>query len=168
MDNLKESRFAALEAVEKIETDYIRDYEWTDGESGFHIPTETERLLIEDAIAGLHADERFVAAWDAWRALCRSTAMDDVIAERLRQVSAKGYTFKHDDEHDECELAMAAAAYVEHAINQDGNIPGFWPWLDEEWSPKDRRRDLVCAAALIVAEVERLDRAANARAKPAE
>lgn len=35
-----------------------------------------------------------------------------------------------------------------------------WPWSGEWWKPKDRRRDLVRAAALIVAEIERLDRAA--------
>jgi hypothetical protein len=31
------------------------------------------------------------------------------------------------------------------------------------WKPKDRRRDLVRAAALIIAEIERLDRDAEAR-----
>ena len=88
-----------------------------------------------------------------------SKAMKDVIAERLRQVNKEGFTYEHDDEHDACELAMAAAAYCEHAINQDDNIPGFWSWLEKDWNPKDRRRDLVRAAALIIAEIERLDRA---------
>jgi hypothetical protein len=41
-----------------------------------------------------------------------------------------------------------------------------WPWSVQWWKPKDRRRDLVRAGALIVAEIERLDRAA-ARAWPA-
>jgi hypothetical protein len=36
-----------------------------------------------------------------------------------------------------------------------------WPWHDDWWKPKDRRRDLIRAAALIVAEIERLDRAAK-------
>lgn len=90
-----------------------------------------------------------------------SKAMDDVIAERLRQVNAEGWSYEHDDEHDEGELAMAAAAYCEHAINQDDNVPGFWPWPAGQWKPKDRRRDLVRAAALIIAEIERLDRAAR-------
>jgi hypothetical protein len=36
----------------------------------------------------------------------------------------------------------------------------YWPWEDKWWKPKDRRRDLVRAGALIVAEIERLDRLA--------
>jgi hypothetical protein len=31
--------------------------------------------------------------------------------------------------------------------------------LEEMWKPEDRRRDLIRAAALLVAEIERLDRA---------
>jgi hypothetical protein len=34
-----------------------------------------------------------------------------------------------------------------------------WPWDRKWWKPTDRRRDLVKAAALILAEIERLDRA---------
>lgn len=97
-----------------------------------------------------------------------SKALDDIAAERKRQIEVEGWTAEHDDEHTECELAMAAAAYCEHAVNQDGNIPGFWPWLEKWWKPKDARRDLVKAGALIVAEIERRDRSAAldaARAK---
>ena len=33
------------------------------------------------------------------------------------------------------------------------------PWWSKDWwKPKDKRRDLIRAAALIVAEIERLDR----------
>lgn len=39
-----------------------------------------------------------------------------------------------------------------------------WPWAGDWWKPKDRRRDLVRAAALLVAEIERLDRATAKRA----
>ena len=34
----------------------------------------------------------------------------------------------------------------------------WWPWSLDWWKPKDPRRDLVRAGALIVAEIERLDR----------
>ncbi|MBY5804125.1 hypothetical protein [Rhizobium leguminosarum] len=34
-----------------------------------------------------------------------------------------------------------------------------WPWERRFWKPTERRRDLVKAAALIIAEIERLDRA---------
>jgi hypothetical protein len=37
-----------------------------------------------------------------------------------------------------------------------------WPWDLKWWKPTTPRRDLVKAAALIVAEIERLDRAALA------
>ncbi len=40
--------------------------------------------------------------------------------------------------------------------------PRSWPWDASWWKPKDRRSDLVRAAALLVAEIERLDRAALA------
>jgi len=33
-----------------------------------------------------------------------------------------------------------------------------WPWDPKWWKPKDRRRDLVRAAALIIAEIDRHDR----------
>lgn len=39
-----------------------------------------------------------------------------------------------------------------------------WPWDREWWKPKDRRRNLVRAAALLIAEIERLDRAEDKEA----
>lgn len=39
-------------------------------------------------------------------------------------------------------------------------IPRLWAWHSRWWKPKDRRCNLVRAGALIVAEIERLDRAA--------
>jgi hypothetical protein len=36
-----------------------------------------------------------------------------------------------------------------------------WPWDDEWFKLTDPRRDLIKAAALIIAEIERLDRAAS-------
>lgn len=39
--------------------------------------------------------------------------------------------------------------------------PKNWPWNAEWWKPSDRRRNLVKAAALILAEIERLDRKAS-------
>lgn len=82
-----------------------------------------------------------------------SDAIVDVINERNRQVVVEGWTAKHDDTHTAGELALAGAVYaVGPAL-----LP-FWPWDLDWWKPKDRRTDLVRAAALIVAEIERLDR----------
>ena len=86
----------------------------------------------------------------------------DVLAERRRQVEAEGWTPEHDDQHEVGELATAAACYAGNAGGYvwAGGWPGeVWPWAREWWKPSTPRRDLVKAAALILAEIERLDRA---------
>lgn len=98
-----------------------------------------------------------------------SKAIDDVIAERARQRSQEGWTEAHDDEHDGGELAQAAACYiVESSVNLPKNIiSDYWPWSREWWKPKGRRRNLVRAAALLIAELERMDRSSESEeAKP--
>lgn len=99
-----------------------------------------------------------------------SAAMRDIIAERRRQVEVEGWTREHDDEHIDGSMAIAASCYAAPPHMRDirpGEIVGYtvigpkprmWPWSAHWWKPKDRRRDLVRAAALIVAEIERLDR----------
>ncbi len=88
-----------------------------------------------------------------------STALRDVTAERQRQVSQEGWTTQHDDEHSDGELARAAAVYANPEIwNVFGATSIGWPWAPEWYKPGDRRRDLVKAAALLLAEIERLDR----------
>jgi hypothetical protein len=106
------------------------------------------------------------------------TAIEDIAAERRRQVSEEGWTPAHDDEHHYGEMARAAACYALASVDSKplcatlgANFAGMtvwggqvalttllWPWAAKWWKPKDRRRDLVKAAALIVAEIERLDR----------
>lgn len=106
-----------------------------------------------------------------------ATAMFDVIDERLRQQEKEGWTPEHDAQHTDGSLANAAACY---ALTYDEmeerqscgacgawspfKVPRQWPssWSPRWWKRKDRRRDLVRAAALIIAEIERLDRAALA------
>lgn len=96
-------------------------------------------------------------------------ALWDIRAERQRQVDEEGWTAEHDDQHNRGEIALAAAAYAEHTVASDrfrkqySSPPVYWPWSDKWWKPTDRRRDLVKAGALIVAEIERLDRAAAIR-----
>ena len=104
------------------------------------------------------------------------TAINDVLAERKRQMVRKGWSMEHDDAHDEGELARAAACYALNASCVDvarevgaleadrGDEPSlyfvrrYWPWEQQWWKPSTRRRDLVKAAALLIAEIERLDR----------
>ena len=94
----------------------------------------------------------------------------EIARERERQMTQEGWTPEHDDRHSDGELARAAAGYALNAGTERwvklmrsasaDNPPAWWPWPDW-WKPKNPRRDLVRAAAMIVAEIERLDRAAN-------
>ncbi|WP_069357843.1 hypothetical protein [Burkholderia cenocepacia] len=86
----------------------------------------------------------------------------DVLAERRRQVEGEGWTPEHDDEHDMGEMAHAAAWYAVDPIMRsalDERGLSFWPWAQEWWKSTTPRRDLVKAGALILAEIERIDRA---------
>ncbi|MBB5663211.1 hypothetical protein GGE68_001387 [Rhizobium leguminosarum] len=80
-------------------------------------------------------------------------ASSDVLAERRRQIEAEGWSATHDDQYRQNELVRAAMCYLL------GN-PGSWPWAYDWWKPGDPRRNLIKAAALIIAEIERLDRSA--------
>ncbi|EFQ6726000.1 hypothetical protein MPB54_004877 [Salmonella enterica] len=94
-------------------------------------------------------------------------AILDVIAERQRQQSVEGWTPEHDDEHCNGELAMAAVCYINDTgtVNRNGGKPWGWPWDASWWKPDTRRRNLVKAGALILAEIERIDRAAGIKVK---
>jgi len=89
----------------------------------------------------------------------RSTAAIDVLAERRRQVEGEGWTADHDDAHDYAVLARAGACYAMDALSDwHVGVPGEWPFEARWWKPTTARRDLVKAAALIMAEIEKLDR----------
>ncbi|EOJ0081554.1 hypothetical protein [Pseudomonas aeruginosa] len=89
----------------------------------------------------------------------------DVQEERRRQITAEGWTPEHDDEHDNGEMARAAACYAlaGSSAPNDGTaallVSLAWPWDQQWWKPTSARRDLVKACALALAEIERLDRA---------
>ncbi|MFW4673766.1 hypothetical protein ACP0JE_06265 [Pseudomonas aeruginosa] len=81
----------------------------------------------------------------------------DVQAERRRQVEAEGWTPEHDDLYCAAELPRAAAAYILNGANDEA--PAIWPFVAKWWKPRDARSNYVRASALILAEIERLDRA---------
>jgi len=92
------------------------------------------------------------------------TVLEEIAAERRRQIEAEGWTPEHDDTHSRGEMALAAACYADwaglnHYLRKQVFPRLTWPWDLKWWKPTNRRRDLIKAAALIVAEVERLDRA---------
>ncbi|HGM4185481.1 TPA: hypothetical protein ACKPET_000321 [Pseudomonas aeruginosa] len=82
----------------------------------------------------------------------------DVQAERRRQIEAEGWTPEHDDLYCAAELPRAAAAYILNGANDEA--PAIWPFVAKWWKPRDARSNYVRAGALILAEIERLDRAA--------
>lgn len=115
----------------------------------------------------------------------------DVQRERLRQISVEGWSLEHDDEHRGGELACAAAVYallgglsgaprgdvlreVSESLAQRRYprltagviVRALWPFSWHWFRPREPRRDLVRAAALLVAEIERRDRAAGADPAP--
>lgn len=121
-------------------------------------------------VAELHAIIYGCAGEFASQAFC------DVADERLRQQLVEGWTPEHDDAHPEGELAMAAGCYALNAassltgdyIDPDATgVPVPWPWAPEWWKPKTTREDLVRAAALLLAEIERMDRAKAQQEQPA-
>ncbi len=96
----------------------------------------------------------------------RRRILAEVGAERDRQVYVEGMTTTADDNLTGGHLAAAAAVYARSAsqpdaLNPDDAVALGWPFHKVWWKPKSPRRDLVRAAALIVAEIERIDRAAE-------
>lgn len=111
-----------------------------------------------------------------------SRAMVAVLTEKKRIVDVEGYTPAHDDKLEHRELARAGMAYAQHYVERqwlytglDGKgacaepeqygldeAPSVWPdeWADG-WKPKNPRRDLLRAAALLLCEIERIDRQAD-------
>ena len=89
-------------------------------------------------------------------------AILDVVAERQRQQSAEGWTPEHDDQYGKSQLLWASSCYMLNTIQPFNHIPMDWPWDSSWWKPTNPRRDLVKAGALIIAEIERIDRAAAA------
>jgi hypothetical protein len=130
------------------------------------------RAQLETLEAALLPPGEETATPDAPSAVCGGPqALADVAAERRRHIETEGWDATHDDEHKDGSLALAAGSYCESAARpkllarKPGcafAIPKLWPlsWSRDWWKPKSPREDLVRAGALIIAEIERLDRAA--------
>lgn len=85
---------------------------------------------------------------------------EEIAAERARQIG-KGYAAEHDDAAIEGELAQVAGLVLlrlnshEVTLHEADDVAGY---ILNKWG-EDRRRQIVIALALGVAELERLDRA---------
>ena len=96
-----------------------------------------------------------------WDHVIMNRIFSEISHERWQQISM-GYTPEHDDAEYGGQLAIAAACYATPPDERVAIVKSFWPWEEFSWKPSktDRRKELIKAAALIVAEIERLDRAA--------
>lgn len=111
--------------------------------------------------------DRLVRERDELRAALESAlfnkAAADIVTERQRQITVEGWTPEHDDEHTLGELVQAAADLCVYGtdfrvVDLDGDSMVGWGLTEAHRD--NRRRQLVIAGALILAEIERLDRAA--------
>lgn len=86
-------RQAAISDIAAFVDDYVEFYALDDGEC-YHEPTEHERLLIEDAINGLIADDEFEALMAASVAAERDALRAEVARMRadLSAAYQRGYT----------------------------------------------------------------------------
>lgn len=93
--------------------------------------------------------------------------INDVASERMRQIEQEGYSAARDDQYEGGTLAVAGACYGVHAawsLSIDGmgerldGVPQWWPWDSSTWNPGTPRENLVKAAALLIAEIDRYDR----------
>ncbi|MGY2732351.1 hypothetical protein [Sphingomonas sp. UYP23] len=142
------------------------DEVWRKGGGGHEVVAN--RTTVMRFIRTIDALESALAAMRMGEG--HGVVISDVSAERERQKSALGWTPKHYDTNDSDQALPRAAACYALADSGRGNAGPFWisqfrtphqVWPYRwEWKPKDRRTNLVRAAALLVAEIERLDRAA--------
>lgn len=137
--------FITRAMIEKLEINKSRQWpEPKDGEPRLHIKEQPVPAASSESVSQSLTD-----------------ALRDVIAERQRQVSVKGWTPEHDDTYTCGELSGAAISYIEPM-----EAVFYWPaeWHDDRFKPSDERRNLVKATALLLAEIERLDRISAASA----
>lgn len=107
-----------------------------------HAPADLRALLDEvERLRGLLDDPGVLA----------------IAEERLRQKQAEGWTAEHDDQHGDGQLVDAAVCYLLHRPGVE-SMPDRWPWGAEWWKPKDLRRNLVRAGAMIAADLGRIGR----------
>ncbi|KZB51102.1 hypothetical protein AUP41_08330 [Thalassospira xiamenensis] len=85
--------------------------------------------------------------------------MKEIVQERQRQIEDEGYDAHHDSLHDPDVIATGGAFYALPEETTDwvkAKGVDLWPF-DDQPKRKDRRRDLIRAASMIVAEIEQLD-----------
>lgn len=81
-----------------------------------------------------------------------------IAVERERQIKNEGYNAEHDQVHTPMTLAKAAVSYI--LCNDEGERKIaktiYWPWEDKYYKPRDMKRNLIRAGALVAAAIDRL------------
>lgn len=95
----------------------------------------------------------------------RIPAIELISMERSRQLHILDYTIESDQHHNpNHELAQAALTYLNIAVNEMTGFPidsnmfaQMWPntWPISSFKPKTKMRNLIRAAALIAAEIDK-------------
>lgn len=99
-----------------------------------------------------------------------ANGVERIAEERARQVEQLGYTALHDSQHDDHDLAFAAACYASPAPvylvrvtehddpKKHGRAEWVQPWPNEwgDFKRSNRIDELTKAGALIAAEIDRL------------
>ena len=82
--------------------------------------------------------------------------VDEVLAERRRQIEVKGYDKTHDKQHENFELLQAARCYI--VIGPKEDLELLYPFDKDTFSrtgfPVPNNRDIVKGAALLCAELD--------------
>lgn len=102
--------------------------------------------------------DRSAELWNVYGRRCLAAV--DVLKERCRQVEDEGHSTERDDTYIAHELPAAAICYALQASSLPAHRAMFsWPFCVKTFKPTTPRASLVKAAALLLAEIERLDRA---------
>ncbi len=134
------------------------------------------RDVEQDAALQITSNEAIKAAHRAksdvsFRGRPVSRGVQDILTERGRH-PGYGFTDEHDDEHKRGEITRAAIAYAIEAVAKH---EGGEKWIAafnraiEPWPiayARTPRTNLVHAAAMLIAEIDRQDRAATRKVTP--
>ena len=127
------------------------------GETLGDMPLSVPLSLVSEVEAG----EVQPPIWSFYAQRCEAAV--DVLKERVRQVEEEGCSAEGDDAFTDYQLPRAAICYAIKAAGLPSHRATlYWPFPAPAFKPTERRANLVKAAALLLAEIERLDRAESA------
>lgn len=85
----------------------------------------------------------------------KKTGIDLVKEEREKQINKHGYNVAHDRQHSRKAVLYGALAYLNSAIYSSNVGIEDWPFEKESFKPEGDIKNLVKAAAMIVAEIDK-------------